>query len=181
MKSFPNVVFICISLMINDVEHLLFKSFIYLFIYFKRHGKKGRETSVCGCLLHTPNWGPGLQPRCVPWQGITPATLWFTGQHSVHWATLPGAERLFMYACCSFVYLIWNICIGPFFKKIFTFREKGREGERGREALIGCLSCAPNWGPGPQPRHVPWQEIELVPFPFTGWCSSPWATPARAI
>ena len=24
-----------------------------------------RETSI-GCLLHTPNWGPGLQPRYVP-------------------------------------------------------------------------------------------------------------------
>ena len=25
-----------------------------------------------------------------------------------------------------------------------------------RETLIGCLSHAPSWGPGPQPRHVPW-------------------------
>ena len=28
-----------------------------------------RETSI-GCLLHTPNWGPGLQPRHVPGPGI---------------------------------------------------------------------------------------------------------------
>ena len=30
----------------------------------ERH--RGRETSVCGCLLHTSYWGPGPQPRCVP-------------------------------------------------------------------------------------------------------------------
>ena len=40
-------------------------------------------------------------------------------------------------------------------KKTLIFRERGREGERGREtSMCGCLSCAPNWGPGPQPRHV---------------------------
>ena len=50
----------------------------------------------------------------------------------------------------------------------FIFREKGREGERGRETLmckryINQLSLAhPNWGFGLQPRHVPWLEIKLV-------------------
>ena len=33
---------------------------------------------MCGCLLCTPYWGPGLQPRHVPWLGIEPATLWFS-------------------------------------------------------------------------------------------------------
>ena len=28
--------------------------------------KKGRETSMCGCLPCAPYWGPGLQPRHVP-------------------------------------------------------------------------------------------------------------------
>ena len=44
----------------------------------------------------------------------------------------------------------------------FTFREKGREGDRegekhrrAREASMGCLSHTPNQGPGPQPRCVP--------------------------
>ena len=27
---------------------------------------------MCGCLSHTPYWGPGLQPRHVPWLGIEP-------------------------------------------------------------------------------------------------------------
>ena len=34
----------------------------------------GTETSMCGCLLHAPYWGPGLKPRHVPWLGIEPAT-----------------------------------------------------------------------------------------------------------
>ena len=42
---------------------------------------------MCGCLLCAPYWGPGPQPRHVPWLGIEPATLWFAGQHWIHWAT----------------------------------------------------------------------------------------------
>ena len=45
---------------------------------------------------------------------------------------------------------------------LFTFKEMGREGEIKeekhryvRDTSTGCLSHAPNWGPGPQPRHVP--------------------------
>ena len=72
----------------------------HLFIIF-REGKGGRkrgnthwcmsQTSI-GCLLYAPCWGVGSQPRHVPWWGIELATLWFTGQHSVHWATLAGAH-----------------------------------------------------------------------------------------
>ena len=28
--------------------------------------KKGKEISICGCLLRAPNWGPGPKPRNVP-------------------------------------------------------------------------------------------------------------------
>ena len=40
-----------------------------------------------GCLSRAVCWGPGLQPSQVPWLGIELVILWFTGQHSVHWAT----------------------------------------------------------------------------------------------
>ena len=43
-----------------------FKDFIYLLFDRKGGRKRGRETSVCGCLLRAPYWGPGLQPRHVP-------------------------------------------------------------------------------------------------------------------
>ena len=73
----------------NDVEHL-FILFIFkvLFIYFQREGKgrrkRGRETSMCGCVSHAPSWGPGMQPRHVPRLGIEPVTPWFTGWCSIH-------------------------------------------------------------------------------------------------
>ena len=50
---------------------------------------------MCGCLSHDPYWGPGLQPRCVPWLGIKPVTLWFAGGHSFHWATPARANSYF--------------------------------------------------------------------------------------
>ena len=42
------------------------KDFIYLFLDRGEGRERGKETSMCGCLSHTPYWGPGLQPRCVP-------------------------------------------------------------------------------------------------------------------
>ena len=63
-----------------------FKNFIY---FRERKGgrKRGRETSMWGCLSRAPYWESGLQPRHVPWLGIELVTLWFSGQHSIHWAT----------------------------------------------------------------------------------------------
>ena len=45
--------------------------------------------------------------------------------------------------------------------------------------MYGCLSCVPHWGPGLQPRHVPWLGIELATFWFTGLRSVHCTTPAR--
>ena len=66
---------------------LFYKDFIYFWREEKGGRKRGRETSVCSCLSCTPYWRPGLQPKYVPWLGIELATLWFTGRHSIHWAT----------------------------------------------------------------------------------------------
>ena len=45
-----------------------FKDFIYLFILERGEGgrKRGRETSMCGCLSCAPYWGCGPQPSHVP-------------------------------------------------------------------------------------------------------------------
>ena len=64
-----------------------FKKRFYLFLE-----KRGRETSMCDCLLYTPNWRPGPQPWNVPWLGIELTILWFAGQYSIHWAT-PGRAK----------------------------------------------------------------------------------------
>ena len=75
----------------------------------------------------------------------------------------------------AWVYSQCILYLSFFFKKDFIYFLV-----RGRETLISCLSRAPNWGPGLWPRHMPWLGIELVTFRFTGQCSIPWTTPARA-
>ena len=69
-----------------------------------------------------------------------------------------------------------------FFKRFYLFlgRQEGREKKRREASMCGCFSHAPDWGPGPQPRHVPWLGNEPVSLWFAGWCSVHWATPARA-
>ena len=67
---------------------LLFLKRFYLFIFRERERKKERERNINVCLPLVHPWlGTGLQPRHVPWLGIEPTTLWFTGWHSIHWAT----------------------------------------------------------------------------------------------
>ena len=65
----------------------LFVLRFYLFTVREQGGRRrGRETSI-RCLSHTPSWGPGLQPKHVPWLGIKPVTFQFAGQRSIHWTT----------------------------------------------------------------------------------------------
>ena len=133
------------AFVLNFSFFLFFLRF-YLFI-FREKGREG-ETSMCGCLLSAPYWGPGLHPRHVPWLGIKLVTLRFTSPRSIHWATPARANFSFL-------------------KNILLFLDRGREGERrgeehwcAREILICCLSHTPNCGHGPQPRYVPWLGIE---------------------
>ena len=72
------------------------KYFIYLFLERgEGRRKRGRETSMCGCLSWAPYWEPGLQPRPMPWRGMEPATPCFAGWHSIHWATPAKAVYTF--------------------------------------------------------------------------------------
>ena len=51
------------------------------------------------------------------------------------------------------IFRVLKIIILIFKEFTYLFLESG---EKGREtAMCGCLSCAPYWGPGLQPRHVP--------------------------
>ena len=83
---------------------------------------------------------------------------------------------------CYLIGLSFGIFIYLFFKMffLFIFLEGGGEGETGRETSISCLFPAPNWGPGPQPRHVPRPGIQPRTFQFAGWCPTHWATLVRA-
>ena len=83
-----------------------FKKFFFRFYLFLKRGEgRERETSMCGCLLCTPYlctlyWGPGPQPRHVPWLGVEPVTLWFIGWRSIHWATPARAFNEFFFNAC---------------------------------------------------------------------------------
>ena len=99
--------------------------FYFIFRQRRREGERARETSMCGCLLCTPHWGPGPQPRHVPWPGIKPVTLWFTGQHSIHWAT-PARAKSFKNTKIS--------------SKIFCIKSTF-------ENLLSARHCPPWWGP----------------------------------
>ena len=95
----------CYVLVFCLVGSFLFKVlFIYLFLERGEGRKTERERSIkverdtsIGCLSPPHNWGPGLQPRHVPWLGIEPVTFQFAGQRSVHWATPARAICLFVW------------------------------------------------------------------------------------
>ena len=82
------------------MDYDFFRSILFLFLKYLKNlflegkggRKRGRETSMCGCLLHTHYWGPGLQSRHVPWLGMEPMTLCFPGWHSVTEPHQPGLD-----------------------------------------------------------------------------------------
>ena len=78
---------------------------------------------MCVGFSHAPNLGSSLQPRQVPWLGIEPATLWFAGQQSIHWAT---PARVFKYFSS-------HLILNP--KRSLSHRW----GNQGTESEVTCL------------------------------------------
>ena len=95
-------------------EWLFYFIFLRFYLFIFREGKegrkRGRQTSMCGCLSSTPYWGPGRQPRHVPWLGIEPATVWFTSWYSIYWAPPARARSEFLIQSDG------NQCYTPVFK-----------------------------------------------------------------
>ena len=106
------------TLSLNSSSVLFFQ-----FIYLWQEGREGegeeekhlcaRNTShwlVASRLSHGPNWGPGPQPRHVPWLGIVPVTLQFTGQccplshtnQGCLWSVLFIFFKLLQYKHCGY-------------------------------------------------------------------------------
>ena len=73
---------------LSPASWIIFFFFLRFYLFLFREGKeerkKGREKWTCGCLAHAPYWGPGLQPRHVPWLGIEPLVH---GPASIRWTT----------------------------------------------------------------------------------------------
>ena len=57
---------------------------------------------MCGCLLHVPSWGPGLQLRHVPQLGIKLVTLWFTACAQSTELHQPGLGFFGLFVCFGF-------------------------------------------------------------------------------
>ena len=108
---------------------LLFFWRFYLFIFREGKGgrKRGKQTSMCGCLSCTPYCGPGPQLRHMPWLGIEPVTLWFTGTCSIHWAAPARAQISFPWKFFNTSYLlmvyIYNMVKWPLYQAIFFSRK----------------------------------------------------------
>ena len=112
-------------LIISNYKRKEFYLFILkiLFIYFREGEggrKRGRKTSMCSCLSCTPWWGPGLQPGHAARLGIEPVTLWFTGQHSIHWAIPARTARLFPEEFIHSVLVYKYFTIDPYILAIFS-------------------------------------------------------------
>ena len=105
-----------ISLSVVTLD-FIFKKRFYLFIFREGKGgrKRGRETSMCGCLSGGAHWGPGPQPRHVPWLGIELATLWFPACVQLTEVHQPGLDFLFLRLCVS----VFSRFFFFFFNKVF--------------------------------------------------------------
>ena len=66
----------------------------------------------------------------------------------------------------SYVSVSTSLLFNDFLKDfIYLFSERGEGRQKERERNINVwlpLVCAPFWGPGPQPSHMPWLGIKLV-------------------
>ena len=77
----------------------------FLFIFRERGKGREREGEKHQCMdaFAHPQLGIWPTTRCVLWLGIKTATPWFTGQHSIHWATPARAEPTIL-KCQEFRY-----------------------------------------------------------------------------
>ena len=154
----------------------LFKKILFIYFLEGKGGKREGEKHQCAVASH------------VPWLGIEPTIFLFAGQCSIHWTTPARAFFTLFFKNVVSLYLYGSQpcqtqC--PLKKKkrfyIFIFREGEGGRKRGREiSMCGCLSSAPYWPPGLQPRHMPWLGIEPATLWFTGRQSIHWSTAARA-
>ena len=88
-----------------------FEDFIYLFLERTEGRRKERERNINVWLpLTPPNWGPGPKPRHVPWLGIEPTALWFTGLALSSLSHISQGHlkilKVIFYTCCSKYYKV---------------------------------------------------------------------------
>ena len=122
---------------------------------------------MCCCLWCATNWGPGLQPRLVPWLGIKPVTLWFTGWNSVHWAT-PARTTYWLFSNMP-LGLYWNPeamnctqVLPPNFQYIYLFPAFFPSGQYPSEDLILNTEKMITFMPANRYMAPPWPYSNLT-------------------
>ena len=109
----------------------IFKDFIYLFLERGERRDKEREINIdvwdtsISYLMHTPNRGPGPQPRHVPWLGIKMAVhrqvlnpRSHTSQGPFPYLSTHTSLPIFTYLCISAPPTCLDAC--GFFKSLFV-------------------------------------------------------------
>ena len=117
--------------------------------------------SVCDLFIRLKNW--------YRFGFIKNVLAYFGGNYTFHWLKDKFLTRLVCGKNILWHCFAWILFFRRFY--LFTFREmrtEGKwEGEKhlcAREISIDCLLHTLNWGPGPQPKHVPWWELNQWPF-----------------
>ena len=117
-----------------------------LFIYFIEGTggrKRGKETSMCGCLLCAPYWVPGPQSRHMPWLGIGLVTLWLAGWRSIHWTT-PARASVHFNVVLYHVNVISRVAEVTLLKHKLTMSLSMFKGQ-GKDKETGWNSKTGNW------------------------------------
>ena len=100
-------------------DFILFLNFIYLFLG-KGRRERGRDINVWLPLV-CPQWGPGLQPRHVPWLGTELVTLWFAGPCPTHWGIPARAETMILnetlLTCLYYFQINWTFIMKLTFRR----------------------------------------------------------------
>ena len=105
----------CVRIAFFKLALLFKKDFIYFIFREGKGGEREGEKHQCVVvLLSIPHWGPSPQPRHVPWPGIKPATLGFSGQRSIQWATPARAELPFFSWMNNILLYVYDIFAYPF-------------------------------------------------------------------
>ena len=86
-KAWGNAFLYTVGMGVNGYYFFL-RFYLFIFRQRGRVGEKEGEKHPCVVASHLSRTGdPACNPGMCPWLGIELATLWFTGQRSIHWAT----------------------------------------------------------------------------------------------
>ena len=127
--------------------------------------------------LRRLTWEPNRPESPQPWKDLNRSSTslcWFEPRfHSMHLQNLAMSWEREIAVCCRRPSL--KRFFNPYPRTSLLILERGEGRERNINVRVKHWSVAscmhPDWGPNPQPRHVPWQGTTLATFQSTGRCS----------